>query len=177
MRTRPFVAGVVVLLGLGAARAAGEPTLLEKVAAYCREHKGEQVGDGECAGLAEAALGAAGAQKRGPDDPGAGDYVWGKLVLRLERDKGKLTSSGKREEIKAGDVIQFRDVQFQWRQGNRTYTMSMPHHTAVVVGVADKGRTVRVLHQNHAGKKTVQESTLRLDDLKEGWLRVYEPEP
>src|SRR5262249_47977681 len=171
-----FLTGLAALLTLGTARGADEPTLLEKVTAYCREHKGEQVGAGECANLAEAALRAAGAKERGPDDPGAGAYVWGKLVLRLERYGGKLTSSGKREEIKPGDIIQFRDVKFQWRQGNRTYTTSMPHHTAVVVGVADKGRTLRLLHQNYAGKKTVHESTLRLEDLKEGWLRVYEPE-
>jgi hypothetical protein len=177
MRTGLLAAGVVVLLGLGAVRADEEPTLLQKVVAYCQEHKGEQVREGECSSLADEALREAGAKPRGSDDPGPGDYVWGKLVLRLERDNSGLTSSGKREDVKPGDVIQFRDIKFQGRRGNGSYTLTMPHHTAVVVRVEDRGRTLRILHQNWAGKKVVQETTLRLDDLKGGWLRVYEPEP
>jgi hypothetical protein len=178
MPSRLLAAGVVFALGFCAVGVAGEePPLGEKVLAYCRQHKGEQVGEGECSNLAEEALRSAGAKGRGADDPGEGDYVWGKLVFRLEREGSGLKSTGSRADIKPGDVIQFRDAKFQGRRGSASYTLTAPHHTSVVVRVEDKGRTLRVLHQNWAGKKVVREDMLRLDELREGWLRVYEPEP
>ena len=39
------------------------------------------------------------------------------------------------------------------------------------------GNTIRILHQNHNGDKTVADGTLVLTDLKEGWLRFYHPIP
>jgi len=41
--------------------------------------------------------------------------------------------------------------------------------------VDDSGAVVKILHQNFGGKKVVQELTLRLNDLQEGWLRFYRP--
>jgi hypothetical protein len=37
--------------------------------------------------------------------------------------------------------------------------------------------TIRTLHQNHNGDRTVQAGVLKLGDLKEGWLRFYQPIP
>ena len=36
---------------------------------------------------------------------------------------------------------------------------------------------LRFLQQNHSGKKIVHDGTLTLGGLKEGWIRVYRPQP
>src|SRR3954469_23416176 len=77
-----------------------------KVVAFCEEHKGEQIGNGECATLAAQALKAAGAKRRGKDDPNGGDYTWGELVYTLTSDATGPKGEGKRTEIRAGDIIQ-----------------------------------------------------------------------
>jgi signal peptidase I len=41
----------------------------------------------------------------------------------------------KREKILPGDIIQFRDVKVQYREGNTIYTETMAHHTAIVYRV------------------------------------------
>jgi hypothetical protein len=53
----------------------------------------------------------------------------------------------------------------------------MPHHTAIVAAVEDNGATIHILQQNQDGNKTVREATLHLPDIKEGWLRFYQPQP
>ena len=58
-----------------------------------------------------------------------------------------------------------------------TYSMSFPHHTAVIGAVEEKGSVVHIYHQNYGGKKVVMDATLYPDDLKEGWIRVYRPIP
>ena len=73
--------------------------------------------------------------------------------------------------------MQFRNAKFKWREDRGTWTETMPHHTAIVAGVEDNGRTIRILHQNHNGDRTVQDGTIRLNALQEGWLRFYQPLP
>jgi len=54
----------------------------QKVVAFAEAHVGQEVGQGECTDLAEAAYAAAGAEsgsKLGPTGPDA-NYVWGTLV-------------------------------------------------------------------------------------------------
>ena len=165
-------------IGAAAAQQPKEPAGLgDKVIAFAAGKLGEQVGDGQCAALANHALRAAGARGRGPDDPDEGDYTWGKLVLALEAGPRGPKPTGKPGDIQPGDVIQFRDTKWVSKRGNRTYTMTMPHHTAIVQKVEDKGATLRILHQNFGGKKVVQEATLPLATLTEGWIRVYHPIP
>lgn len=184
MLTRLFAAAVLVALALSPAasqekgkadkKKKGEPTLGDKVAEFCKAHKGEQVGDGECASLATAALKAAGAAGRGPDDPKPGDYTWGKLVFTLEAGSKPV---GKLADVKPGDVLQFRDAKWVTRVGNVISTTYSPHHTGVVTAVDKDAGVIRYLHQNHSGKRYVVDGTLRLRDVKEGWVRVYEPVP
>src|SRR5207249_1534821 len=93
MPTRLLAAAVLVALALSPAasddkkadkKKKAQPTLGDQVVEFCESHKGEQVGDGECAALASHALKAVGARGRGPDDPNKGDYTWGKLVFTYE---------------------------------------------------------------------------------------------
>jgi len=154
-----------------------DPSPGEKVLAFCEQHKGEQVGNGECATLAGQALKAAGAKGRGKDDPNGGDYNWGDLIFTIKAEAGGPKGEGKRTDIRPGDVIQFRDAKFFGKRpnGKGTYSQSAPHHTAIVQQVDDSGSVVKILHQNFGGKKVVHETTLRLNDLQEGWLRFYRP--
>jgi hypothetical protein len=178
MPSRSTAAGALLVLGLcAAARAGDEPSIGDQVVAYCQKHRGEMVGGGECFDLAAEALRAAGAKERGPDDPNEGDYAWGKLVCSLERAGRNLKPTGKREDIRPGDVIQFRDAKFEHRTPQFRSSLSFSHHTAVVARVENKGATVTILQQNYAGKKIVVEGTLRPDELTEGWIRIYRPLP
>jgi len=159
-----------------AAAPAGQQSLGDKLVVYCQEHKGEQVGDGECASLANHALRAAGAKGRGPDRPEKGDYTWGNQVFYVEA-QGETAPKieGKRFDIKPGDIIQLRDVKFAGRRPGGTYSMTFAHHTAIVAGVEDGGQTIHIFHQNFGGKKIVMTATYKMADLKEGWLRFYRP--
>jgi len=176
MRARLLVPIIACCLLLQLAAApAGQQSIGDKVVAFCQQHKGEQVGDGECASLANQALRAAGAKGRGPDRPEKGDYTWGTQVFCIEAQQSAPKTEGKPFEIKPGDIIQLRDVKFAGRRPGGTYSMTFGHHTAIVAGVEDGGQVVHVFHQNFGGKKIVMTATYKLPDLKEGWLRFYRP--
>ncbi len=149
------------------------PEVNRKVLAYCAEHLGEKVDNGECAMLVVRAFEAADARTRRdvpkPDvDLKDDDYVWGKLL-------------GPKDAVLPGDVIQFRDVRITTKAGNRTSTFTMGHHTAVVKEVVAPGHYV-VLHQNAGGpgvpeekRKTVQTGDFDLNNKTKGEFWVYRP--
>src|SRR5262249_2921450 len=152
----------------------------EKVVEFAKKKLGEQVGNGECWTLANEAVRAAGA-KSSPayqDSPNKGDYVWGTLEYGAEVKDGKATETGSAAKIRPGDVVPLRATKFAGRRpGGGTYTMSFSHHTAIVQEVSADGKVVGILHQNYAGKKTVTELTLNLNDPQGGWIKFYQPLP
>lgn len=158
------------------------PALNAAVLEFARKNLGEQVGNGECWTLANDALRAAGG-KSSPsytDYPAKGDYVWGVGVSGVSVADGKRTEESGAAKLAPlpGDIVQFRDAKFVGaRPGGGTYTMTASHHTAIVAAASPDGKTLMVLHQNWAGKKTVGEATIKLADLKEGWVKVYRPLP
>jgi hypothetical protein len=175
MPSRSFAVAAVLLLTV---RAAGQPAALgDKVVAYCAAQNGKQVGTGECALLADHALRAAGAKPRGPDSPNPGDYAWGRPVFHLEQVGGRPRTAGNFLDVRPGDIIQFRDTKWGGQGPGGAYWAALAHHTAVVAGVDRRGLTVRVFHQNFAGRKVVTAGDIRLNDLKEGWVRFYRPVP
>jgi hypothetical protein len=191
VRLRVVVGVLAVMLAAGLSGSAQQPKkkgkatgeknpINEKVVEFAKTSLGQQVGNGECWTLANEALKAAGG-KSSPaytDRPNKGDYVWGELVYAVEVKDGKATETGSAAKIRPGDVVQFRGTKFAGRRpGGGTYTMSFGHHTAVVQTVSADGKVVGVLHQNYAGKKTVTETTLTLNDIQGGWLRFYRPLP
>jgi hypothetical protein len=151
-----------------------DPTvaLREKVVKFCKEHKGQTVGDGECGTLAQAALRDAGAKpvNEFAESPGPGDFAWGELVFVLEFKGGKRTREPADAKAKPGDVIQYRDTAFRKGGGIAIF----PHHTAIVAEVKSNGDLV-VYEQNNLGKKEVTQGTLSLGNLAGGWIRVYRP--
>ncbi|MFN0195389.1 MAG: hypothetical protein ACKVT0_01485 [Planctomycetaceae bacterium] len=159
---------------------AGEATLNEQVLAFSQKNIGKKIGNGQCAGLAQEALEAAGAKQffDYKEHPGAGDYVWGKLVYVVEAKEGVPTEE-KTEgfELEPGDIIQLRNATFVGNRGNRPYRMTAPHHTAVLLAVNKEGTKWNVIQQNQNGKHQVSKGIYEITDLKEGWLRVYRPQP
>jgi hypothetical protein len=167
-----------VIAGVSVGGAAGsESKLGDKVLAFCKQHKGECVGDGECSSLAGHALRAAGAKTRGPDEPNKGDYTWGDQVYRLEQDGTQLRTEGSIKDVHPGDIIQFRDTKWAGAQRVGRYTKTFLHHTAVVAAVENSGKVLKIYQQNFRHQKIVTEDRLRLPDLREGWIRIYRPAP
>jgi len=139
------------------------PPLNQKIVTYVNSVIGQQVGRGECWDLASAALDYSGAYLDRRTQKTI--YIFGKK-LNPERDI-----------IYPGDIIQFEDVSMEYQKDNVIYKESMPHHTAIVYQVLDKGH-YQLAHQNTAfsGKK-VGLSELKLSNIKKGKLIFYRPIP
>jgi hypothetical protein len=181
VRVRATVDRAALLAKLAAAKVpvpgAADPddpsaALREKVVKFCKEHRGQTVGDGECGTLAQAALREAGARpvNEFAENPGPGDYAWGELVFTLEVAGGKPKKDPTDARAKPGDVIQYRDAAFRKGGGIAVF----PHHTAIVAEVKPNGDLV-VYEQNNLGKKEVTPGTLSPASLAGGWIRVYRP--
>lgn len=183
MMARPLILMFGFVLALAAACPASaqkdKDDFNSKVIGFARKSIGKQVGDGECATLAVEALKEAGAKPNRDykDSPNEGDYVWGELVYGLE-----ITSSLRTEStpvgttVKTGDIIQFRDAKFAGKQGGGNYSSEAAHHTAIIVSAGKDLKTLEVLQQNVNGKKTVAAATIKLGDLRSGWVKIYRPQ-
>lgn len=175
-----FLALVVATSSLLAAtkeaeKPSGPPELNKKILAYCTAHLGEQVSDGECAMLVNAAFKEVGAMPRKQVPKPANvtladdDYVWGKLL-------------GPNDTVLPGDIIQLRDVVIKKKTGSRTHTETMAHHTAIIKAVIGKNHFA-VLHQNSSvgvapeKKKTVHPGEFDLNFKTEGEYWIYRPLP
>jgi hypothetical protein len=178
---------LLVTSGAPAPPATTLPELNEKVLAFARAKLGQSVGDGSCATLAIAALGAAGARCYPSAEPD-GALVWGRTVASFK-------------EALPGDILQFHNAIFQGKKAITkrrwiSWHHEYPRHTAIVSRVSEGGNLIAVLHQNvimkdkdkdkSKGKdkvkenetdaEDVQEGEIRIDSLlKGGWVRIYRP--
>jgi hypothetical protein len=150
----------------------------KKIVSYCKDHKGQSVGSGECAHLAEQALLACGGQRRGTDSPNPGDYVWGDLIYTVERVGNKLKTTGQVKKVRPGDIVQIRDAKWVSTGADGEWSARVfPHHTAVVAAVDKGGKGLRVYQQNMNGQRFVTDGRIALSGLKQGWIRIYRPLP
>jgi hypothetical protein len=161
---------------------AGEPaTLGDRVLAFCKEHKGKRVGNGECTTLVVAALQSAGGQTHGHRNPDATDEPadglnWGERVFVLERQTGPFKTTGRIQDVRPGDIVQFRDTFLSGPDGNfGNYTMRSHRHTAVVAQLDDSGTSIKIWHQNSNGYKKVTARWIQLTDLQQGRFDIYRP--
>lgn len=177
MKTIPLVVGLI----LSFATVGRADPLAERIVQFCQDHEKKQVGDGSCYALAAKALEAAGGKPNFSyaDRPAKGDYVWGKLIMIQEATAAGIKRTGMGGDIQPGDIIQFRDTQWEGKGagGKGTYSLTFDHHTAIVEAVEGGGIQLNIYHQNFRGKMFVIESILILNDLKKGWIRVYRPVP
>jgi hypothetical protein len=136
------------------------PDLNRKVLKFAEDNQGKQVGNGECWTLAVEALAYAGA--RPPGAKGVGVYDFGRKL-----DDG--------EKILPGDVMQFEKAKFVHKTATGSSWVALPHHTGVVAKV--EGMKISLLHQNYKGKRTVQLTTINVDERTEGTVQFFRPIP
>ena len=127
------------------------PKVNQEIVAYAKANEGKKIDRGECWDLAKYALDEAKANWEAPYDYGT-KYNY------------------KKATILPGDIIQFENAEFK----GELYSMSMPHHTAVVLEVLSP-LVLKVAHQNFAGKRTVQFTDVNFNDLKKGQVQFYHP--
>jgi hypothetical protein len=153
---------VVATYFLAAAHGQGKdvPELNRKVLKFAQDHTGEQVGNGECWTLAADALAHAGAQR-----PGVNGVPVNTFGRKLDP----------KSAILPGDVVQFEKAKFEHKTETATSWQTMPHHTAIVSKV--DGKTISILHQNYAGKRTVGAGEIVLTELTEGTVEFFRPVP
>ena len=137
------------------------PELNGKVVEYVDSVMGKKVDRGECWDLAAGALAYSGA-------------YFDRSSMKTALIYGRRLDPNK-EEILAGDLIQFENVTVEWKDGNSSFTESMGHHTAIVYKV-NEPKNYEIAHQNTSswGKK-VGVSNFRLDRVKKGKVMIYRP--
>ncbi|WP_435006595.1 hypothetical protein P12x_004120 [Tundrisphaera lichenicola] len=170
-----FLVASVIVVGPGSPRASVSlPPLNASVVDFAQANLGKPVGNGICITLAIEALKAAGACRPSFRDP-SGDYSWGEPIIDFK-------------DVLPGDILQFRDAVFHGRRSIgrgrwRSWHQEYPHHTAIVAKVEERGRILKILHQNitvagqdESVKGRVQETELRMSSLqKGGWVKAYRP--
>lgn len=132
------------------------PELNKEIIKYVKSVNGKKVERGECWDLANQALILVGA-----DWDKA--YMYGNKIDPMK------------DEVFPGDLIQFENVKVRYTEGNTTYTELMPHHTAIVYKILEKG-IYEIAHQNteFSGRK-VGISKLNLNYIIEGEFFFYRP--
>jgi hypothetical protein len=176
-----MAAAALVVTYVFVAAAERPKSLGERVVAFCKEHRGKRVGNGECTTLAVAALQAAGAETHGPiessrnvDEP-RDNFNWGERIFTVERDGTNPKTKGQFRDVRPGDIIQYQDVELAGVTDIGTYTARSRRHTAIVFGVDKEEIVLKLYHQNYNGRKAVTTDRLRLADLQHGRLSIFHP--
>ncbi len=128
------------------------------ILAHVKSVIGKTVGSGECWDLAQEALDAGGADWNRP-------FQFGLLLDPVK------------DEIRAGDIIQFKAVRIEKRleNGGKLFnTIGAPDHTAVIIGVEGE-KKYRLAHQNSDGKRYVITSEVDLNYMTSGKFWIYRP--
>lgn len=132
--------------------------LNDKVLAFVDKVMGTTVGRGECWDLAQQAL-----------DMNLADWIYPTTFgLQLNSDSN---------EIKAGDIIQFRTLKITEHLPDgrtRWETLGAPDHTAIIYKILGKKRYT-LAHQNIGGKRSVIKSDINLAKVTGGRYWIYRP--
>lgn len=158
-RLRPFLLSTpfAVLLVAQASGQGGElPVTNQRIVDFVRAHEGQKVGRGECWDLAAEALNAAGAKWNGA-------YDFGTLV------------DWKRNDVLPGDIVQFANVEIEYREGNAISREQYGQHTAVVMVVNGRGDYVIAQQNMRPIGKKVATGPLRMSNVRAGKLTFYRP--
>lgn len=132
--------------------------LNNNVIAFVDKVMDSSVGSGECWDLAQQAL-----------DLNLADWT--------RPTSFGLPRNPETDEIKAGDIIQFRSLKITEHLpggGTRRKTLGAPDHTAVIYKVLGKKRYT-LAHQNVGGKRTVMTSDINLAKVTGGKYWIYRP--
>ena len=146
----------------------------EHVASWCEHRYGQQVGRGECWDLAKEAL-----------EKGCGKHAFvseyyhhGYPILLVRGVNGIMQLIDDKQpldEVRRGDILQFKSCTFYNAASGRTQTVGAPDHTSVVLG--NVGGKILVAEQNVNNVRTVQNGEYILRDLTLGDVCAYRPVP
>jgi len=144
------------------------------IASWCDHKMGQQVGRGECWDLAQEAL-----------LKGCGKHAMvstythhGFPILRIAGSNSGISfidGVGQFDEIRRGDILQFKSCIFVDKQAGSTKTVGAPDHTAVVLD--NLGDKIIVAEQNVNNTRFVVKGEYCLKDLTTGETYVYRPVP
>ena len=144
------------------------------IASWCDHKMGQQVGRGECWDLAQEAL-----------LKGCGKHAMvstythhGFPILRIAGSNSGISfidGVGQFDEIRRGDILQFKSCIFVDKQAGSTKTVGAPDHTAVVLD--NLGDKITVAEQNVNNTRFVVKGEYCLKDLTIGETYVYRPVP
>jgi len=137
------------------AQTTAKPDVSKKVVEYCKKNLNKQVDRGECWDLARFALDYAEADWKSP-------YNFGTKINHVT------------DPLKPGDILQFENVSLSWVDGDNTYSMTLPHHTAIVYEVKKDGKIV-IAHQNFNNVRKVTTFDISMADIKTGSVQAYRP--
>lgn len=140
----------------------------DHIASWCTHREGQQVGSGECWDLAHQAL-----QKACGKHAFVSTYHHHGYPI-LELRTGSIYK-GPEDEVRRGDILQFKAAKFEDRATGSTQTAGAPDHTAVVTG--KMGMRVLVAEQNVQGARTVRKGEYVLGNLTAGSVVVYRAMP
>lgn len=156
-RTIP-AASFVLIAATAPAQTDSLPPVNRAIVAFVQEHMGKKVDRGECWDLAAAALNEAHATWDGA-------YGFGDLI------------DWRKDTIIPGDIVQFEGVTIKHFEDGRTESMSMGHHTAIIVEVHERG-SFTMAHQNFGrnGRK-VTLLDFRMADVRAGKITFHRPRP
>lgn len=142
----------------------------EAVAAWSEQQIGCTVGNGECWTLSKEAIDKA--------CDGAAltpqGLTHGFLIYHIVDTPTPLVF---KDEIRRGDVLQFKNCKFESRDASGRVTghgqAGFPDHTSIVTGVSPDRSTIYVVHQNIGGNRTVQRGEYKFGDLVTGDIKVF----
>jgi hypothetical protein len=132
------------------------PELNQKIVSFVKSKMTQKVGRGECWDLAAEALNNAGANwdKK---------YGFGKLI------------DPKKDCVYPGDIIQFKNVVVQTKQGNAYVFETMEKHTAIVYEVKKRQSYIIADQNNGRTGKKVSVSPFEIQNITRGSIKVYRP--
>lgn len=142
------------------------------ITSWCLHREGQKVGTGECWDLAKEAL----AKGCGKHAFVSQYYHHGYPFLELAGgESGASVSKGPEDEIRPGDILQFKLAKLYSKSTGVTQTVGSPDHTAVVY--EKDNDVIRVLEQNVQGVKLVRKGEYVLSNMVSGSVAVYRPVP
>jgi hypothetical protein len=134
------------------------PPVNARVVEFVKERLGEKVDRGECWDLAAAALDHAQAKWDGA-------YDFGDLV------------DWRGDTVLPGDIVQFEGVTIHRRTGDQRETLSMGHHTAIIIEVHGRG-SFTIAHQNFGREgRRVCLLDFHMADVRAGKVTYHRPRP
>lgn len=150
------------------------PSLGDRIVSISAESVGKRFGNGECATFVDHVLRSAKAKPFGSwkDDPKPGDYVWGTRIATAESAQTPTL-----DEIRPGDILQFRDAKFELKTTYRRETITASHHTAIIETYDPKTGMATLLHSNSEGRLQVARSRYPLTKITQGQFWAYRAVP